>query len=144
MGPVRMKATKSRRWGEKLRKEIEEAGGIDAWERRKARKGPRVPPPAPVDPDHPLAGSLLTERGLWTVSVLKDENLKGMRVFTLSLSPPKTPRSKPIACAVRVPLGVIRDRRPKTWAADLRASLTSWINADALTSRERTWSPPDE
>ena len=143
MGPVRMKPSKSRRWGEKLRKEIEEAGGVDAWQRRKARKEPRVPPPAPVDPDHPLAGSLLTERGLWTVSVLKDENLKGMRVFTLSLSPPKTPRSKPIACAVRVPLGVIRDRRPKTWAADLRASLTSWINADALTSRERTWSPPD-
>jgi hypothetical protein len=140
-----MKPSKSRRWGEKLRKEIEEAGGIDAWERRKGRKPPRVPPPAPADPDHPLAGSLLTERGLWNVSVLKDENLKDMRVFTLSLSPPKTPRgSKPIAFGVRVPLTVIRDRRPKTWAADLRASLTSWINSDALPSREKIWSPPDD
>ena len=139
-----MKSSKSRRWGEKLRKEIEEAGGVNAWERRKTRKEPRVPPPAPADPDHPLAGSLLTERGLWNVSVLKDENLKGMRVFTLRLSPPKTQSAKPIVFGVRVALGVIRDRRPKTWAADLRASLTSWINADALTSRERTWSPPDE
>jgi hypothetical protein len=135
-----------RRWGEKLRKEIEDAGGVDAWERKKtpkkapvSKKAPAPPPTPAAGDDHPLAGSLLTERGVWGVSVLKDDTAKGMRVFKLSLSPPKTQKASPIAFVVRVPLEVIHDQRSGTWAADLRDALTSWINADALTSRERTW-----
>jgi hypothetical protein len=142
-----MKPSKpSRRWGEKLRKEIEDAGGVDAWARKKApkkaattRKAPAPPPaPAPAD-DHPLAGSLLTKRGVWGVHVLKDDTAKGMRVFKLTVSPPKTQKASAIAFVVRVSLDVIEDQRPRTWAADLRDALTSWIDADALTSREKTW-----
>jgi hypothetical protein len=137
-----MKPTKpSRRWGEKLRGEIEAAGGVEAWTRKKARKKIAIPGPAPGD-DHPLAGSLLTKRGVWAVTVLKDETVQGTRRFRLSLSPPKARKAKPIAFGVRVPLVVITDQRPGTWAADLRAALTSWIDADALTGRERIWSPP--
>lgn len=150
-----MKAGDQRRWGEKLRKEIEEAGGIEAWQRKKTRgdrptgarrphKEVPVPRSAPAAHDHPLEGSLLTKRGVWAVSVLKDENVKGMRVFKLSLDPPKTQTGKPVAFVVRVPLEVIREQRPRTWAADLRAALTSWINTNAVTNRERIWSPPAE
>jgi hypothetical protein len=132
----------SRRWGEKLRKEIEDAGGLQAWQRKKApKKAPKkvpAPPPAAAD-DHPLAGSLLTKRGVWIVSLLKDDAAKGVRVFKLSVSPPKTLKARSIAFRVRVPLDVILQQRPGTWAADLREALTSWIDADALTSREKTW-----
>jgi hypothetical protein len=133
----------TRRWGEKLREEIEAAGGVEAWKRNKARKKAPARKPPPGD-DHPLAGSLLTRRGVWAVTVLKDDTVKGARMFRLSLSPPKTRKARPIALGVRVPLVVITEQRPGTWAADLRAALTSWINAEALTSRERIWSPPAE
>jgi hypothetical protein len=140
-----------RRWGDKLRREIEDAGGVDAWKRAKA-KG--APPPAAPGPavvaqaaqavsaiDHPLDGTLLTARGVWTVMMLTDEDDGRTRRFVMNLLPPHATEAEAVPFIVRVPRTVIVGERAQSWAADLRAQLAVWINADAIRQGEMIWWP---
>lgn len=140
-----------RRWGEKLRKEIEDAGGVDAWKLAKAPDQAPVPNvPAELaraaaagSDDHPLAGSLLTAGGVWTVIVLTDDDDDRGRRFALNLVPPNRRPADAIPFIVRVPRTVITQERPQTWAADLREQLAGWINTNAIERGEMIWWPND-
>ncbi|HYN06952.1 MAG TPA: hypothetical protein VES67_06155 [Vicinamibacterales bacterium] len=148
-GRQSVKEETQRRWGEKLRKEIEDAGGLEAWKRGKARGDvPAAPVRAalakavPVSgQEHPLDGSLLTARGVWTVIVLTDEDDGRTRRFALNLLGPNVPEAEAIPFIVSVPRTVIATERTQTWAADLRAELATWINTNAIDRREMTWWP---
>lgn len=140
-----------RRWGEKLRQEIEDAGGLEAWKRAKARD--QAPVHAVPDvlarmadagsEDHPLAGSLLTAGGVWTVVVLTDDDDERTRRFALNLVPPNQRPADALPFTIRVPRTVIAHERPQTWAADLRDQLAGWINTNAIERGEMIWWPND-
>jgi hypothetical protein len=138
-----------RRWGEKLRKEIEDAGGVEAWKKAKA-KSEAPAPPGPVvvaraaqagGLEHPLDGTLLTSRGVWTVVVLTDEDDGRTRRFAVNLVPPNAREADAVPLIVRVPRTVIANERPQSWAADLRNQFASWINGNAIERGEMTWWP---
>ena len=148
-GRESVKEENLRRWGEKLRKEIEDAGGVEAWKRANARGTvPAGDGPAVVakvaragSGEHPLDGSLLTARGVWTVIVLTDEDDDRTRRFALNLLPPGSREADVVPFIIRVPRTVIATERPQTWAADLRQELAGWINTDAIVRAEMIWWP---
>ena len=148
-GRQSVKDETQRRWGEKLRKEIEDAGGLERWKREKAAgDAPDVPAQAKLanvvrtsGQDHPLEGTLLTARGLWTVIVLTDEDDGRTRRFAMNLLGPNAPEADAVPFIARVPRTVIAAERPQTWAADLRAELASWIKTNAIDRGEMIWWP---
>lgn len=90
---------------------------------------------------HPLAGPLRTTRGVWTVTVVKDDVDERTRTFTLSLLPPDVNDEDAVAFVVRVPLTVIEQERPETWVADLRQELVYWISTNTIERGEMIWWP---
>src|SRR5262245_45048190 len=71
-----------RRWGERLRGEIEDAGGLSAWKRSQAPASSR-PSVSLLSLAHPLAGPVETSVGVWSVAVLKDVDDGRTRRFML-------------------------------------------------------------
>ena len=124
------------------------------WRRRletreSARSGARARRPAELaraaaagSDDHPLAGSLLTAGGVWTVIVLTDDDDNRGRRFALNLVPPNRRPVDAIPFIVRVPRTVITQERPQTWAAELREQLAGWINTNAIERGEMSGGPP--
>lgn len=140
-----IKQSQTRRWGEQLRREIEDAGGVRAWKRKHRRTAPAAPVldnPILTFNKHPLAGSLPTASGVWKVSVVTDEDDGRTRRFTLRLSPAHAEPEEAATFVVRVPRAVIETERPHTWVADLRQQLVEWINALSVIDRgEMIWWP---
>ncbi len=139
-----VKETHTRRWGEQLRRDIEQAGGVRAWKRQRTRQGPPTTAPehrAIAFTKHPLAGRLHTSFGTWTVSVVKDEDDGRTRKFTLRLRPPDTEPEEAVTFVVRVPRTVIDHERRDSWPKDLRDELAYWISTDTIERGEMIWWP---
>ena len=89
----------------------------------------------------PLTGRLQTALGVWTVTVLKDQQDRRTRRFTLSLLAPNVRHEDAVTFTVRVPVTVIQDERPETWATDLREDLAYWISTNVIERGEIVWFP---
>lgn len=128
-----------RRWGERLRDEIEDSGGLTAWKRSQAPASSR-PSVSLLSLAHPLAGPVETSVGAWTVAVLKDVDDGRTRRFTLRLAPVGQ-KEEPTSFLVRVPRGVIDVERRDTWPADLREEIARWISVKTIYRGEMIWWP---
>lgn len=100
------------------------------------RRDPSLRPPSA----HPLAGTVKTAVGHWTITVLSDRDDHRTRRFTLSLLPHARPSETKIF-VVRVPRTVIENERPTTWPGDLRQELAYWISINAIERGEMIWWP---
>jgi hypothetical protein len=91
---------------------------------------------------HPLAGTIDTPVGSWTIEVVKDVDADGLRRFTLRLMPAGQRESDAQEFEVVVPRSVIQHERASSWHEDLKQQLAVWIVGDMTLRGEMIWWPP--